>query len=276
MNFERPALLPAHEVRGSGEPLLLIAGTAFAGATWPPVLLEALAARRTVVSFDNRGTGSTPATAEPYSTRLFAADAAELLDLLALGAADVLGHSMGGRVAQWLALDRPELVRSLVLAATGPGHYAEDVPAVTGVPLQHALGIASQGYRGFLESHTRSTFFTPEARSSAEADWLLDAFWAGAPDLEGYLRHVIARQQHNTVGFLDRIRQPALVLVGDRDTHRGGTGSHLEQSRFLAEHLPNSEYAELPGVSHGYFWEATERSAETVLAWLPPRSSGSR
>jgi pimeloyl-ACP methyl ester carboxylesterase len=83
-----------------------------------------------------------------------------------------------------------------------------------------------------------------------------------------YFQHVAARQQHNTVDRLAEIRQPALVLVGDRDTHRRGTGSHLEQSEYLAERLPDAELVVLPGVTHGYFWQAPEESARVVVEWL--------
>ena len=67
-----------YELRGSGDPIVLVAGTGYAGATWAPTLVEPLAKRHTVVTFDHRGTGATPPTAERFSTRLFAADAVAL------------------------------------------------------------------------------------------------------------------------------------------------------------------------------------------------------
>jgi pimeloyl-ACP methyl ester carboxylesterase len=253
---------------GSGPPLLLVAGTAFAGGTWPPALIDRLARHHRVLTFDHRGTGETPATEGPYSTRLFAADALALLDHLGIERCHVLGHSMGGRVAQWMALDAPDRVASLVLAASGPGRFREDQRPAEGIPLAVALALEEKGYKRFISDHIRATFFTPEAAGSPEAEWLVDAYWRTRPDLENYLKHVIARQQHRTTERLAEIRQPALVLVGDRDTHAGGTGSHLEQSQYLAKHLAKAELAVLPGLSHGYFWQATEASAERVLAWL--------
>jgi pimeloyl-ACP methyl ester carboxylesterase len=264
----------AYRIQGAGEPLLLVAGTAFAGATWPPGMIELLAARYTVITFDHRGTGATPPSSEPYSTRLFAADAVQLLEHLSASPAHVIGHSMGGRVAQWIALDSPRSVRSLVLAASGSGGRG----AVTGVPLRQALGLAEKGYRRYMDEQLRATFFTPEAARSAEADWLVETFWRTRPSLEDYLKHVVARQQHDTADVLDRVRHPSLVVVGDRDTHVGGTGSHLEQSRYLAANLPAADYMELPGVAHGYFWQATDESTRAVMDWLaalPPPHSGS-
>src|SRR5688572_24913272 len=104
----------AHRIRGDGPPLLLLAGTGYNGGTWPDEMVQRLAPRCTVVTFGCRGSGETPGTPEEYSTRLFAADVRALIQELGRGPAHVLGHSMGGRVAQWVAIDRPDLVRSLV------------------------------------------------------------------------------------------------------------------------------------------------------------------
>lgn len=258
----------AYEVAGDGPSLLLVAGTGFAGGTWPPGLVDQLAEHFRVITFDHRGTGRSSASAGPYSTRQFAADALALLDRLGVDRSHVLGHSMGGRVAQWMALDAPGRVTSLVLAATGPGRYREDQANVEGIPLAVAVALGEKAYEHFIADHLRATFFTPEAASSPAADWLVAAYWRTRPSLEDYLKHVIARQQHRTTDRVSEITQPALVLVGDRDTHVGGTGSHVEQSEYLAEHLPNAELSVLAGVSHGYFWQATDASAGRVLDWL--------
>lgn len=266
----------AHVVRGEGPPLLLIAGTAFPGATWPPEVVEPLARRFTIVTFDHRGTGRTPPTPGPYSTRLFAADARALLRRLGLGPAHVLGHSMGGRVAQWLALDAPEAVGGLVLAATGPGRFRDDQELVRGVPPRARRALAALGYEGYIRRHIEETFFTPDfaAAHPERVAWLVAAFWEHRPALHDYLKHVVARQRHQTAEHLTRIAAPTLVLVGDRDTHVGGTGPHLEQSRYLARHLPNAELQVISGVSHGLFWEAPAETREALLGWLERIESG--
>jgi pimeloyl-ACP methyl ester carboxylesterase len=259
----------AYEVRGAGDPLVLVAGTGYPGATWPPEVIEPLAARHAVVTFDHRGTGDTPANAERYSTRGFAADAIGLLDALGLPPAHVVGHSMGGRVAQWMALERPDRVRSLVLAATGPGQFREDRPVTRGIPVQTALDLVERGYEGYMADHIARTFFTPEFASASPSavDWLVRAFWDHRPTLEEYLRHVVARQEHQTADRLAEIRVPTLVLVGDRDTHVAGTGVHRDQSTYLAEHIRGSSLAVLPGVTHGYFWQAPRETVEVLLDW---------
>lgn len=259
----------AYEVTGAGDPLILVAGTGYPGATWPPELLGPLAERHTVVTFDHRGTGDSPPTAGRYSTRGFAADTVGLLDALGLEAATVVGHSMGGRVAQWVALDHPGRVRSLVLAATGPGQFRDDKPVTRGIPIPTALGLITRGYAGYMADHIATTFFTPEfaARSPDRVDWLVKAFWDHRPSLEEYLRHVVARQEHQTAELLDRIATPTLVVVGDRDTHEGGTGVHRDQSAFLVEHIRGSRLETIPSTAHGYFWQDPSRSVSTLLGW---------
>lgn len=258
-----------YRLRGEGPPLVLIAGTGFPGATWDEDLVTPLAARHTVLTFDNRGTGSTPVTGERLSTRVFARDAAGLIDSLGLPPAHVLGHSMGGRVAQWIALDRPELVRSLILAATGPGQFRDDRPVTRGIPVHTAKGLIELGYERYMREHIAATFFTPEfvAAHPERVERLFQLFWEHRPELEGYLRHVVARQEHQTADRLALITAPSLVLVGDRDTQIMGTGSHLDQSRFLMGHLPNATLRLIEGTAHGYFWQAPERTVETLLAW---------
>src|SRR5712691_12634410 len=231
----------AYELAGDGVPLVLIAGTGYPSATWPPEFTAPLARRHAVLTFDHRGTGGTSPSSGPYSTRLFARDALGLMDALGLDRAHVLGHSMGGRVAQWMALDRPDRIRSLILAATGPGQFRDDYPVTRGIPIHAAKDLVEMGYERYMREHIAATFFTPEfaAAHPDRVRWLHDAFWSHRPDLENYLRHVVARQEHQTAERIGEIRIPTLVLIGDRDTVEMGTRVHNAQSEFHVKHLPN-------------------------------------
>ena len=259
----------AYDVRGSGVPLLLIAGTGYPGATWPDEFVAPLAQRHAVITFDHRGTGSTRPSSGHYSTRLFARDAVAVLDAVGHDKAHVLGHSMGGRVAQWMALDRPDRIRTLILAATGPGQFRDDRPVTRGVPVHTAKDLVEMGYERYMREHTAATFFTPEfaAAHPERVDWLHRAFWSNRPDLENYLRHVVARQEHQTAERIGEITVPALVLIGDRDTAAMGTGVHTEQSDFLLSHLPNATKRVISGGAHGYFWQMPEETARAILEW---------
>src|SRR5581483_11570851 len=212
-NARSPAALEAnghriaYELRGTGVPLVLVAGTGYPGATWPPEFVAPLAEHHAVLTFDHRGTGATPPSPERYSTRLFAADALALMDGLGLERAHVLGHSMGGRVAQWMALDPPDRVRSLVLAAPGPGQLRDDRPVTRGIPVHAAKDLIELGYERYMRDHIAATFFTPEF-AKAHPDrvrWLHETFLAHRPDLENYLRHVVARQEHQTAERIGEI-----------------------------------------------------------------------
>jgi pimeloyl-ACP methyl ester carboxylesterase len=269
---ELPEPVPlAHAVRGNGPgaPIVLVAGTGYPGRTWPPELVERLAAARPVVTFDHRGTGDTPGTPEAYSTRLFAADLAVLLDRLGLGPAHVLGHSMGGRVAQWLVLDRPELVASLVLAASGPGQFSATHRQTDGIPIGTALRLAEAGYETYIREQIGRSFFTAEYASehADRVDWLVTAFWDGRPGLEDYLKHVAARQAHRTTERLVEIDRPTLVLIGDADVGVGGTGSHQEQSMYLASAIGGAELRTIAGAKHGLFWSHLDEVAALLEAW---------
>ncbi|NEB82309.1 alpha/beta fold hydrolase, partial [Streptomyces sp. SID14478] len=110
-----------YELRGSGAPLVLLAGQANSRRWWEPVLDRFAAAFATVV-LDWRGTGGSdrPDT-DTYSTQNFARDVVAVLDHAGIDRAHVYGTSMGGRVAQWLAADHAPRVDRLVLGCTSPG-----------------------------------------------------------------------------------------------------------------------------------------------------------
>ena len=105
---------------GEGEPLLLVAGQAVDASAWDPVVPD-LAWSFRVMTFDHRGIARSEPGERDFTTRDLAADAVAVLDAAGVGRAHVYGHSMGGRVAQWMALDHPDRVGGLVLGATSAG-----------------------------------------------------------------------------------------------------------------------------------------------------------
>ncbi|MCK4963645.1 MAG: alpha/beta fold hydrolase, partial [Dehalococcoidia bacterium] len=112
-----------YEVHGEGEPLLLIMGLGSDLTSWIFQIPE-FSKKYQVIAFDNRGVGRTDAPDVPYSTAMMADDTTGLLDALGIEKAHVLGLSMGGFIAQELAVKYPQRVKSLVLAATAAGPYS--------------------------------------------------------------------------------------------------------------------------------------------------------
>src|SRR5512141_594499 len=257
-----------YEVEGSGPPLLMVAGTGLPGATWRIGPSAQYAAEDfTVITFDHRGTGGSDKPDVDYSTRMFAADAVGLLQELDIAQAHVLGHSMGGRVVQWVALDYPERVRSLVLAAGSPGEIDPRNHVMRGIPLNDAVELAEKGYEGFIRSLFASTFFfTPEfSRDHPEIiQRLTDTFWANRPPLKLYLRHTIARQQHQTAERLREITAPTLIIVGSADTVTG----NLLVGRYLAEHIPSAEFKTVDGSAHMLFWQRPAETCSAIVEFL--------
>src|SRR5690349_18217962 len=113
-----------YEIYGEGKPLVLISGLGYSLWQWHRVV-PLLAEHFQVITFDNRGVGQSEKPAGPYSAQILAADTVGLLDALQIERAIILGHSMGGFIAQALALDFPGRVEKLILCSTnfgGPRH----------------------------------------------------------------------------------------------------------------------------------------------------------
>ena len=261
-----------YELYGEGDPLVLVAGTGISLAPWRVFQVPEFAKHYQVLIYDHRGLGRSDKPDVPYSTRLFAHDCAGLMDALGIKKAHIMGHSMGGRVAQWLALDYPEKVRSLVLSGSGSGKYSgelEDYPR--GVPMDAALEMIEKGYEKYQHDHWGPGFMFsdqfvkdhPEVVKQFQ-DLIVDE----VPPLKCYLRHVVARQCHETTDRVHRITAPTLVIVGSKDTHNGGTGNHVDSSRALARQIANAELVLVEGGRHGYLREMPEKGHPPILDFL--------
>ncbi len=260
------------ELYGHGDPLVLIAGTGISCAPWRIFQVPEFSKHYQVLIYDHRGLGRTDKPDMPYTTRLFASDCTGLMDALGIPKAHVMGHSMGGRVAQWLALDYPEKVRSLVLSGSGSGKYSdklEDYPR--GVPIDTCVELIEKGYEKYQHDHWGPGFmFTDEfVREQPEVvKKFQDLIVEEVPPLKCYLRHVIARQCHETTEFIHQIKAPALVIAGSKDTREGGTGNHVASSKALAEKIPNAELVIVEGGKHGYLREMPKKGHPPILEFL--------
>lgn len=229
----------AYQVEGEGAPLVLLAGQANSHRWWDQVRGDF--GRRTI-TLDWRGTGASDRPDVAYSTEGFAADVIAVLDAAGVETADVYGTSMGGRVAQWVAIQFPERVRSLVLGCTSPGkkHGFERSQEI-----RRALATADQGARKRV---LLELMYTPEwlAEHPGPYDVLGDA------TMPAYAkgRHLVASNNHEAWEELPAIKAPTLVLHGADDVFSPAANAEL-----LAERIPDARAYVIPGARHAYFHE---------------------
>ena len=255
----------AWERHGSGDPLLLIHGLGYARWGWEPVV-EPLARSFDVILFDNRGIGESDAPPGPYTASELAADAIQVLDEAGVERAHVLGTSLGGMVAQELALAAPERVDRLVLACTTPGG-SESFP----MPEQTAKLLASGAtLRQFVENA-----LAPHPDPDV-VERILRHREATAQPLEAWSAQASAGATFDALDRIEGITTPTLVLHGTEDAVVDSQNTTL-----LALRIPDARVELFAGSGHLFFWEQPERFVEVVSEFLrgvgstEPRGSGS-
>jgi 3-oxoadipate enol-lactonase len=250
-----------YERRGSGEPLLLITGFGISGAVFEPVL-DRYAERFSCIVFDNRGSGRSQAPLRPTSMPELAADAVGLLDELGIASAHVYGVSMGGMIAQEVALRFPERVRGLVLGCTSPGGPRAVRPTVR--ELRVVAAAAARAPRSPVDGTLAAVLFSERFRRDEpeRARFLLEHFRRHLPAAQGVAAQLLASVFHDTVSRLDQVQAPTLVLHGERDVM-----APLDNARMLAERIPNAELAIVPGAGHAYALERPDVSFDLFASW---------
>lgn len=254
-----------YDLHGDGEPLVLIAGLGYDQWMWHR-MVPGLAEHFRVVTFDNRGVGQTEKPPGPYTAEMLAADTAGLLHELHIDAAHIMGHSMGGFVAQALALDRPTLVNKLILSATnfgGPNH----IPVA-----QEVLAILTDMEADPVE-RLRRGIGVSTAPGFAEGNAELVEKW-----LDYRVEHPIEPEPYQAqlgVGMglataeaafehrLKNVTAPTLILFGEHDKVVPPGNAEL-----LAREIPDSRIEVLEDAGHFFPMEVPERAVEVVAGFL--------
>jgi 3-oxoadipate enol-lactonase len=248
------------EAAGDGAPVLLIMGLGLSGGAWWRTV-PVLARRLRVITFDHRGVGRSRAFSPVYTTEAMADDAVAVLDAAGIDRAHVYGISLGGMVAQQVALRHPQRVRSLVLGASGPGGPRSVRPDA------EVLDFVRRRLRMRSEDAARASVpfnYGPRCRSAHPERIEEDiAQRLASPFSErAYREQLFAAGLHNCYSRLPRIAVPTLVVHGRHDRM-----VPVGNGEILAERIPGARLRILEESGHLY---PTEEPAvdEDIAAFL--------
>jgi pimeloyl-ACP methyl ester carboxylesterase len=237
----------AYYIQGQGQPLLLIRGYANSASMWYTQAPE-LSAWFEVITFDNRDTGNSERVETPYTVLDMAEDTIDLIEHLRLGPVNIFGVSMGGMMAQHLAISRPDLVKNLVLGCTtchsGKGLTTDPEVKVLFATLPELSDEANV-------RRSLPVFFSPESLAQKETiDDYVRRSLAQRPPLETFARHSQAIAGFDLCGQVPRISAPTMIQHGSHDRLLPVFNAFQ-----LKELLPGAELKVYEGLGHLYFME---------------------
>lgn len=257
-----------YEERGAGSPLLLVAGLASDSMSWLPVWNE-LGSHHRIVAPDNRGAGRTRPQDGPASIDAMADDCAALLAHLGIARAAVVGHSMGGFVAQRLALRHPRLVERLVLVATG----ARASPAAVALfgDLADRLDGGedpSRWFRRLFDAIFTRRFLADPANVDAATRWALDYPYKQSP--LAFRRQVEAIAAFDGDAGLAHIAAPTLVLAGREDAL-----FPPDAMQAFAGRIAGARFEAIDGAAHAVHTEQPKAFVDAVGPFARAPAAGS-
>ena len=256
----------AYAIQGEGEPLVLITGLAYCSWFWHKVT-PGLSEHFQVITFDNRGAGDTDKPDGPYSIPMMAADTIGLMDALELRESYVLGHSLGGFIAQELAVTRPDLVSKLILASTNYGG-TKIIP-----PTQEAIDVLTNREGDPVELIRRGIAIACapgfSEKNPAVADELMAYRLQNRVPPQQYQAQVKAGlgmsefSEEQISERMARIQVPVLLLFGEQDEVVPPGNAAL-----MAGKLPNAEIKILPDAGHLFPIERPEATVAAIREFL--------
>jgi len=258
-----PAVELAARSTGDGPPLLVLHGLLGQGRNWQAIAKRLAATGRRLHLVDLRNHGGSP-RARPTDYGAMAADIEALLDRLGLERASLLGHSMGGKVAMWLALSRPARVDRLVVADVAPVRYAHPAFARY-MTAMRGLDLTALGRRSAVEAALEGVDPDPRVRAFLSSN--LEVTEAGlrwAPDLDALLADLDA-----ILGFPEGATRlafagPTLFLLGARSDYLGPEHEPLVRRLF-----PRAEIQRIAGAGHWVHADAPEAVVTALDGFLP-------
>jgi pimeloyl-ACP methyl ester carboxylesterase len=257
-----------YETHGDGEPLLLIMGYGLSSDAWTP-LLPLLAGYQAII-FDNRGTGQSGPPGDDFTLHTLGDDAAAVLDDIGVTRAHVMGLSMGGMIAQAMAIDHPDRVATLVLGCTSPAPIRFMGDPEAGIQLFQGTMLMGSDPDAALDILIPLVFS--------------DEFLRENPSIRDLARLIVGQAKLSDDAALAMMRafgdisKGTMFDVSDRlgeiavpTLVQHGTADRLvpvEAGRYLAEHIPGAEYQEFEGAGHVYSMERPAEAFPRVLGFL--------
>ena len=241
-----------YEECGSGEPLLLIMGLSAPGAAWELHVNEYKKHFRCIV-LDNRGAGASDKPAGDYTTELMASDAIGVMDALGIERFHINGISMGGAIAQQIAITHPARVKSAVITASWAfcGNYMKNVFEMMKITRTN-LSRNDFPTTFFLWLYSPKFY---EANPQAIAEGMRGIASDPSPmPQHAFDSQAAACMAHDTRGKLSTITAPVLLTAGCKDIF-----TPIECSKYLHEHIKGSTLEVFEGFAHTHHWEDLER-----------------
>lgn len=255
------------DVAGRGYPIVLIMGLTASMDWWDPELIDALAERYQVLRFDNRGAGRTVTPEEgEFTAEMFADDTVALMDAKGISRAHVMGMSMGGLIAQELAIKYPDRVNKLILGCTfcGGKHMIQATEEVMRILLDKSGGLDG------IYDRALQLMFTKDFLA-AHDDYVKDfkeRYMRAPISAFNALRQFMACGKSDTYDRLVEIKNPTLVLTGTEDPLIPPANSQI-----LAERIPNAKFIQYPGASHGFMTQVRTQFVKDFLDFLADKNA---
>jgi 3-oxoadipate enol-lactonase len=249
-----------YEEHGKGEPILLAPASWWPSDAWNVTVVPFLSQRFRTIIFDCRGTGRSSKPRHGYTVAQFAQDCIGLLEHLDVTRCHAVGFALGGQIVQAMAIERPDLVATITIAASGSG--AKTLSGGTrNVSPDTEHEIRDLGFERYIRNYVENDTMAFNPKFYREhgdvVKALANAVWSGQSTVEVFRRHEDARLTWDTLAKAAEIKVPALILCGaDDDVSRRGS-TPVGTAKRLAELTPGAELFLIPNVKHMTFWDGT-------------------
>lgn len=246
-----------YERRGAGEPLLLVQGLGAHSGHWGERFLGELERDFELIAFDQRGAGRSGVGAD-FTTADLASEALGLLDGLEIERAHVLGFSMGGMVAQELALSASKRLRTLTLGGTSPGG-TQSKPTSSEVVQELTAAVLSADRERMLRTGFEIVVSAPFAAEPDNFTEFGEVARVYPADINLLMSQQAAVDGHDAYGRLRAIDVPTLVIHGTADRMLD-----VINGQEIASLIPDARLELMEDVGHLFFWEQPERTAQLI------------